>query len=188
MTFFARILFAGLILFEMLNGFGILQVPLDFSWFGLIVTSATAWLIVEMLFGRMGHRNDRGIALMISFGSVILDAVGDVFHLYSRIAWYDRLLHVIGGAVAAYLICLLVRRYDGIKDAVLQWLFVVGVASLLGSLYEIEEWLEDVWVHGKMLRLGGGPDVADDMLMNIIGAIVVMGIITIHEKAKKKHT
>jgi len=58
---------------------------------------------------------------------------------------------------------------------------------LLGTAYEVEEWLEDAWVHGQMLRLGDGPDTADDLLMNIIGAGIVMAIVLFYEARKKKH-
>jgi len=187
MVFIARIVFAIVILFELLNGFGVLHVPLDFSWFGLIITSGVAWIAIELLFGRLGDGRKLRIAMLLSLMAVLLDAAGDVFRLYSRVIWYDKALHIIGGAVVAYLVYLLVERAIGALRPSTQMLFMVGVANLLGAAYEIEEWLEDVWVHGKMLRLGDGPDTADDLLMNIVGAVMVAGIIVVYESRKKKH-
>ena len=187
MLLIPRILFATVILFELLNGFGVLHVPLDFSWFGLIITAGMAWAMIELLFGKTGDDKKLRIALPIAVTAVLLDMAGDVFRLYSRIIWYDRVLHVVGGAVVAYLVYLLARRTIAALCPSMQVLFVIGVTSLLGATYEVEEWLEDAWVHGKMLRLGDGPDVADDMLMNIIGAGIIMAIIWVYEKRKKKY-
>ena len=187
MIFIARIVFAIVILFELLNGFGVLRVPLDFSWFGLIVTSGVAWASIELLFGKAGNEKKLRIALPIAAMAVLLDMAGDVFRLYSRIMWYDKALHVIGGAAVAYLVYLLVERALSALRPNMQVLFVVGITSLLGTAYEVEEWLEDAWVHGQMLRLGNGPDVADDMLMNIVGAGIVMAIVLLYEARKKKH-
>lgn len=187
MIFTTRILFTALLLFELLNGFGVLHVPLDFSWFGLIVTGAVAWGMVEVLFGSGERKDHLATALMVAFGGVLLDAAGDVFHLYARINWYDRALHLLSGVASAYLVYLLIRKKAFLKG-VLLWVMTIGAANLLGSLYEIEEWLEDAFVHGRVLRLGDGPDTADDLLMNILGAVILMGIITIYEKRKEKHT
>lgn len=186
MILIIRTLFAAVILFELLNGFGVLHVPLDFSWFGLTVTTVVAWGAVEMLFGKWGNTRTLRLALSVALVGVLLDAAGDVFRLYSRIIWYDRALHVIGGALVAYLVYLLFDRVIATLRPTMRALFIVGVANLLGVLYEIEEWLEDAWVHKRQLRLGDGPDVADDMLMNIIGACIVVGITTYLWNRKKE--
>lgn len=187
MILIARILFLILIAFELLNGFGVLRVPLDFSWFGLIVTSGVAWASIELLFGKAGNEKKLRIALPMAVMAVLLDMAGDVFRLYSRIIWYDRALHVIGGAAVAYLVYLLAERALSALRPGMRALVVVGATSLLGTAYEVEEWLEDAWVHGQMLRLGDGPDTADDLLMNIIGAGIVMAIVLFYEARKKKH-
>lgn len=184
MLLIVRILFAIVILFELLNGFGILHMPLDFSWFGLIITAGVAWAAIELLFGRLGDGKKLRIALAVSLAAVLLDLMGDALRLYSRIVWYDRALHIVGGAAVAYLVYLLAQRTIAALRPSVRVLFVVSVTSLLGAAYEIEEWLEDAWVHGKMLRLGDGPDVADDMLMNIIGAGIVAATIMLYEKRK----
>lgn len=187
MLYGARTLFAIVILFEILNGLSILRVPLDFSWFGLTVTATAVWAAIEVAFARERYRDGRASALLVGLGVVMLDLAGDVLHLYSRIIWYDKVLHVIGGGVAGYLIYRLIAESDAIKAGAVRWLSVVGITSLLGIAYEAEEWFEDMWVHGTTLRLGNGPDTIDDMLMNVIGAAVVVGIITIYEKRKTKH-
>lgn len=176
MLLLIRTLFAAVILFELLNGFGVLHVPLDFSWFGLVVTAGVAWSAVELLFGKWGNARTLRLALAMTLTGVLLDAAGDVFRLYSCIVWYDRALHVVGGALAAYLVYLLFGRALPALRPAMRALFIVGVANLLGVLYEIEEWLEDAWVHKRQLRLGDGPDVADDLLMNLISICIVAGM------------
>lgn len=51
----------------------------------------------------------------------------------------------------------------------------VLVVSFFGALYEIEEYLEDFFT--ASMRLGDGPDTANDIMLNVIGAAVAVVII-----------
>ncbi|MBU0963868.1 hypothetical protein KKC06_02410, partial [Patescibacteria group bacterium] len=45
-------------------------------------------------------------------------------------------------------------------------------SAFFGVLYELEEYLEDVFTGGN--RLGSGVDTANDMMWNTIGALIVV--------------
>ena len=47
------------------------------------------------------------------------------------------------------------------------------LVSLFGDLYEVEEYLEDKFYHARQVRLGNGPDTADDLMWNLIGGVMV---------------
>ncbi len=177
LTYFFRLLFFGLIIFEFLNLINILYVPLDFSWFGLIVTASFVWLTVELVVYFWKAKEYLPVALGLSFLGVLFDALGDIFHFYSRFGFYDRSIHLVIGAIIAYLLFILTKKYSP--------LFILGMTSLLGVLYEIEEYLEDKFIHHRGLRLGDGPDTADDLLMNLLGALLMIFIIFIFKKLFK---
>ena len=185
---FARILISTLIIFESLNLFGILKFTLDFSWLGLIVTSGVTLVIAEAIYYFF---RKKGIGLpilpyfLIALG-LWFDAIGDIGHFYGRIAWYDQAAHVLGGvAVMSMAIGILSRYQDKIKISILTMLFIaIAFTALFGDLYELEEYLEDSLYHGRQVRLGDGPDTANDIMLNLTGGLAV-GIIYILSSRKK---
>lgn len=60
----------------------------------------------------------------------------------------------------------------------------ISVTSLFGSFYEIEEYLEDAFYNHRQVRLGDGPDTANDLLLNLYGATAVGIIYYFSEKRK----
>lgn len=182
MIFVFRLLFVGLIIFEFLNLIGILNFPLDFSWFGLIITATAAWLIVELIAHFFREPRFLKPALALSFLGVLIDTSGDVFRLYSQFGWYDKAAHLIVGGMAAYLIFLASRKFFEQFNQFIHSLFVLGISNLLGVLYEIEEYLEDLLIHGRGLRLGDGPDTANDLLLNLLGSLAVLLFINFRKR------
>lgn len=175
-----RGLFLGLILFEFLNLIGFLNIPLDFSWFGLIITASFVWLVIELLIYKLKKQQYLVTILGLSFLVVFLDALGDICHFYSNFGMYDKFLHLLAGVVIAFLIFILTK--DLFRNRRLHSVFVLGFANLFAVLYEIEEYLEDVFIHHRPLRLGTGPDTADDLLMNLVGALFIIFVIYLGEK------
>lgn len=173
--YFFRLLFFGLIVFEFLNLVEIFHFPLDFSWFGLMITAISVWLIGELMVVKLKKEKYLATVLGLSFLVVFLDALGDVCFFYFHFGLYDRILHFIAGGVIAYLIFILTK--DLFKDVRIHLIFIIALSNLFGVLYEIEEYLEDVFIHKRPLRLGDGPDTADDLLMNLLGAILIALII-----------
>lgn len=182
LIYFFRLLFLSLISFEFLNLIKILNFPLDFSWFGLIITASVVWAAVEILSRLLKNQQRLGTILGLSFLVVFLDALGDVCHFYSHFELYDRFLHFAGGGVIVYLVYILTK--DFFESIRLHLASAVSLSNLFCVLYEIEEYLEDVFIHHRPLRLGDGPDTADDLLMNLLGALFVAFIIFFAKKIK----
>lgn len=173
-----RILIGALILFELLNLIGVLNFTLDFSWAGLLVTSVGTFLILEIIYFAFRHK---GVLLpqlpylLAAFG-LWLDALGDVAHLYGRLAFYDQFMHLVGGGIVMALALALLLNFKEKLPIFLILFLALGFVALFGSLYEIEEYLEDRFYHERQVRLGDGPDTADDLMWNLAGGILAGAI------------
>jgi len=171
----ARILLLSLIGFESLNFLGVLPFATYFSWIGLLVTSVGALIVLEVVYYLF--RKSRVILptlpYIISSISLWFDAFGDVARLYGKFGWYDQAAHIIGGvAIMSVAIAMFAHYREKHKISLALMLFIsISFVGLFGSVYEIEEYLEDRYYHGEQKRLGDGPDTADDLLMNFLGGL-----------------
>ena len=181
----SRLLFGGLILFELLNQFGLLHFSLDFTWFGLALTSIIVWLSIEVasyLLKKSSGQAIPGSVFFVAVVTVYTDALGDILHFYARFFWYDGMAHFIGGAaVAGVLFFIFWNLYRSKKIKI--GLLGTGFASLTGAsffgvLYEIAEYLEDLFTGSH--RLGDGPDTVNDLSLDILGALFIIGLIIIY--------
>lgn len=186
----ARFLILALIIFELLNLVGILNFTLDFSWLGLLVTSGVTFILVEAIY--YGFKKN-GILLpvfpyfMVALG-LWFDAMGDVGHLYGKFIWYDQAAHVLGGSAVMSMAIGIVSRYTRqFKISVLKIIIVsLAFTALFGDLYELEEYLEDVFYHGHQVRLGDGPDTANDLMLNLTGGLLMGAAYIVFKKNQKK--
>jgi hypothetical protein len=173
---FGRILILILISFEFLNLVGVLKFTLDFSWLGLLVTSTGTLVGIEAIYHGMRKKNFylSGLPYFLVALGLWLDATGDILHLYGRIEIYDRFMHLVGGgiimAVALSIFSLFQKKYALPLFLILT--LSLGSTAILGDLYEIEEYLEDKLYHGRQVRLGDGPDTADDLMWNLTGGVL----------------
>lgn len=146
----------------------------------LSLTNVVATLAV-IGFDRRLRRQGSGLSMvtyLLVAGAVWLDALGNFQHLYGGFWWWDRLTHSVGGmALSAGFIdlCLSLRRAGRMtaSPTVAIWLgFLFG--QLLGSVYEISEWLGDLWFATERVR---GPfDAPHDLFQNLIGGVLVLVI------------
>ncbi len=181
LIFFFRFLFGGLIIFEFLNFVGVLKFPLDFSWLGLIITAAIVWLVIELTAYFLKNPQFLKIALPLSFVGIFIDFSGDIFRFYSQFGWYDAFAHFSAVTIVAYLIYLTSKKITA-DNRIVQSLLILGLSNLFGALYEIEEYLEDLIIRdGKWLRLGDGPDTANDLLFNLLGSLAIVFILNIRK-------
>ncbi|OGF51894.1 hypothetical protein A3I27_00750 [Candidatus Giovannonibacteria bacterium RIFCSPLOWO2_02_FULL_43_11b] len=171
----ARILLLSLIGFESLNFLGFLPYAAYFSWIGLLITSIGSLVVIEIIYYIFKRE---GVILptlpyIVSGISLWLDALGDVGHLYAKFSWYDQAAHIIGGAAIMSVAIAMFSQYRERHKISLALMFFISISfvGLFGSLYEIEEYLEDRYYHGEQKRLGNGPDTADDLLMNLLGGL-----------------
>jgi len=188
---FARLLFTGLIVFEILNFIKILQFNTQFTWLGLVITSIFVLTLLEITAYK--YRQKKGHYLHWSIWIIIttalgLDAAGDFFHLYVKISWWDQAVHYSVSAIIAFTLFAVINAFwiDKFKYSLLLKegrlklaLFLAAASTIsLGALYEVEEYLEDVFFHTN--RLGPGIDTADDLTLNILGAITTVIIVSVY--------
>lgn len=184
-----RLLLAGLILFELLNEFGILRYTLDFTWLGLVVTSVIAWTVLEIaahLLKKSCGQTMNFWAIVFAIGIIYVDALGDILHLYSKFGWYDQMAHFVGGVVVAGLVYNIIWhlcrcRKISMRRAGMAFV-AIAVTTFINTLYEIEEYLEDYFTGSH--RLGDGPDTANDLLLSVLGAAVIILFVNIISRLK----
>lgn len=181
---FFRVAIGILIVFEFLNEVGIWHVPLDFSWHGLMVTSVLVWLIVEIL---VHYEPNIRVPWVLPWIVLMLymDALGDIFHFYSTIHPYDKLLHFTGSAVVTYTVYEFFRKRLFLSPF-LSAIVYISIGSTIGMLYEIEEYLEDLFINKRLLRMGDSYDTGGDLLMNLLGCICIVQFIMYRERKISK--
>ena len=186
----ARFAFAAWLLVEFLSWLKVLPFTLEFTWLGLMLTASFTWIALEIISWRLkkaGARYLWGTTYLVSLFSLCVDAFGDTFRFYGTYAWYDQVAHFIGGAVVALVIFnLLIALYSANKINLPSKgiaAIAIGISMALGSVYELEEYLEDVVFNSN--RLGDAFDTGNDMLLNTVGAVVIIVILVIIRRRKK---
>jgi len=181
---FIRTAFLGISSFTFLNSVKILHIPLHFPWLVLFVLSFGIWLFWEKIYKKRFN-------FPMFMGSFFLfqlytDTLGNVFELYRKFNWYDKLSHFIGGATTGALV-ILVLSYFSKKN---QWkislktlaIFAISLALSLAVLYELWELFEYSVLNYKLIIIGV-TDTADDLLFGFLGTITsVLLLITILKK------
>ncbi len=119
------------------------------------------------------------VTIVLIVGAVWLDALGNFQHLYAGFWWWDRLTHTVGGMAlsAGFIDLFLAYRATGKLQAGWAWTAWMGVlvGQLVGSLYEISEWLGDFWFNTH--RVTGPYDTPHDLFHNLVGGLVVLALI-----------
>src|SRR3989344_3132475 len=186
-----RALFVSVLAFEILNLVGILNFEITFSWFGLIITAVAVWGCTEFLWDKLGEMRALKKAWLLFFitASLLLDLFGDVYGWYGQFGWYDRLAHFIGGMVAAIAVTIILRVKNILPDISIrprfsfsvQLLIVLGIVSILGLLYEFEEYAETIFLNNN--RMGDLYDTMDDLLLNELGGIAggILALRNVHQ-------
>lgn len=148
---------------------------------GALIVTALVTGVAVMVFDRwLVKRGMRlsWITFLLVAGSVWLDALGNFQHLYGGFWWWDRLTHTVGGMAlsAAFIDLFLAFRRNGRLPVGWSWAAWMGVlvGQLLGSIYEISEWLGDYWFHTQ--RVTGVYDAPHDLFQNLVGGLVVLGL------------
>ena len=194
---FARFLFAGVIIFEILNYLKILELNTQFTWLGLVITSVFILTLLEIIAYKYRQKKNHylhwSIWVIVTI-AISLDAAGDFFHLYGQISWWDMAVHYSVSAIMAFTLFAVINAFwiDKFKYSLLLKegklklaLFLAATSTVsMGALYEVEEYLEDVFFHTN--RLGPGTDTANDIAMNILGVLTTIAIIVIYYFVTRK--
>lgn len=185
-----RILIFALLIFELLNWSRILQYSVYFTWRGLVVTSVVCWLIIEIfsfILKRKYHTALSGWIYLAVAVTLYVDALGDLFGWYGAYAWYDQVAHFNGGFWLALIIWEVLRQFRTKLSFHGHLFFCWTTVLALGSLYEIEEYSEDLIFHSS--RLGDAFDTVNDILMNGSGALLMLFIIwLIYRRVRSHHS
>ncbi|MBU0731793.1 hypothetical protein KKC88_02835 [Patescibacteria group bacterium] len=178
------VMLIGLLLFELLNYLGILNYEVEFTWTGLIITILLIFIGLQIVmhytetnFGvSLGNR----IWLIVLIG-IYLDAFADMFNLYARFIWFDQVVHFNAGILLCLVLFWFIGNIEKTKQIRLPlWLknlFIFSAALTLGVVYEIEEYLEDVFTGSN--RLGDGMDTANDLVMAGMGCILTLIVLEV---------
>lgn len=189
--FFTRAFFIGIIIFEILNFLRVLEFNLQFTWLGLVITSIFALTLLEFIAykykQKKGHYLHWSIWLIIA-AALSLDAMGDFFFLYAKFPWWDQVVHYFVSAVITFTLFVVISAFwiDKFKYSLLfksgrlkLSLFLAATSTIsLSALYEVEEYVEDIFF--KTNRLGPGVDTASDLLFNFLGVASTVIFITIY--------
>ena len=128
------------------------------------------------------------IAWAAAFG-VWLDAAGNFAHLYSKIYWYDNLTHFVGSlslTIPLFYIIYYLNQKGYIKlNRFNVVLYSLSINMFLISIYEITEWIGDVWFH--TYRIADRFDSPTDMFFNLLGglAVILFGLWLTRKKNKE---
>ena len=189
----ARAGFTGWLVFEFLNWIDVLHYTLDFTWFGLMFTLLFIWIGLEWISSALLKSTGKslpGMVFLLSLVGVSWDALGDIAHFYGRYEWYDQAAHTAGGASIGFVFFAIIWRLiaSGKLSMKIQWhaFFAVSCGMLLGVLYELEEYIEDMFTGGN--RLGSGVDTANDLMCNLIGAVLIILIASWYVKRRNLRT
>lgn len=177
-----RVCFAGLFIFELANFVGLLHFQLAFTWFGLLLTQLVVLSAVEgsnYLLEKRWETYLHWSVWPLIFVSLFIDAFGDIGNYYDTIWWYDVVAHAIGGFTTTLVVMNIIIAFEKARHfqlpAALRYTLAYALALTLGTYYEIEEYLEDVFTGSH--RSGLGTDTVNDLLMNTIGASLVLVIL-----------
>lgn len=185
---FSRSLFACLVVFELLNFMQIITLNTQYTWLGLVVTSFASFALLEWTNARYKRRRGEslpGFMWLVVVMALSLDAFGDFFFLYANYVWWDQFVHFSVSAIITYLLFMSIGAFwiDHLQFALLfkkgkvrLTLFLASTSTLsLGTLYEIEEYLEDLLFNTH--RSGGSLDTANDLVMNCLGVLLAVTLI-----------
>lgn len=194
---FARALFVGLFIFELLNFLKILRFNLEYTWLGLMITLIASFFTLEITAHKYKKIKDHYLhwsMWLIVVTGLWLDAAGDFFHLYGKFSWWDQFVHLSVSAVACFTLFIVISAFwiDKFKFSLLlktgrlklSLLLAATNVMSLSALYEIEEYAEDFIFQTN--RLGPGADTANDLFFNFTGILAAVSFILIYYSLTRK--
>ena len=160
---------------------GWLDLNPDYTTLRLLMTSTVTLLFIEVTVRRIPAHSAVPLywwAVLPGVLVVAFDAGGDILHWYSSIVWYDMWMHFAGTFTVALYLWNLFAIHNRHHYPPSQLILLACTTAITFSVvYEIEEYLEDVFTSSN--RLGDGPDTGSDLMMNFFGAIVAFAILRV---------
>lgn len=179
--------FVALFLFELANYVGILHFQVDYTWFGRLVSTGTVFgvlLALDFFFSKKLNSFLPARVWLCGALLIIGDFSGDFFGLYKGWDQYDQLVHFLGGPILVGAFIAIFEALSRIQawrhPGYVTYLLALGTSAIWAVLYEAEEYIEDLIFHSN--RLGDGPDTANDLLMNLVGGAVFIGVTVLYRR------
>lgn len=159
---------------ELSAALGFLNITPTFTTSGLVLTSIAAWVGVEWANKVKVHYSHTPLhwTIVVTIIVIVLaDAVGDLSHLYAHFPQYDAVLHFIVPFILAIILHILLQgRYPKAPQSLLI-LAAITLSVTLSAVYEVEEYLEDLFFDSN--RLGDAFDTANDLMLDTLGALLL---------------
>ncbi len=116
------------------------------------------------------------------------DAMGNFLHLFHDILWWDKLAHFISSIAPTVVFWLILYEYSKRRIIVMpRWLInltALAMTAMLASLYEVSEYIGDSFFPTR--RITDLFDTADDLMWNILGAIIGVVLCNIFKTKKQE--
>lgn len=178
----------GLLCIELGIAARILPFTLTFTVFGLLLTLLVVWGALEYtqrILQRSSVHDHYSFLMAVCIpGTVYLDACGDIFHLYTLIPSYDTWLHFFNPAVGAIWMWHLIYALHPELSQRFRMVITFTITATAGTLYEIEEYLEDVFTGSH--RLGDAWDTGLDLTMDLAGPLCALCCLMIYQWMAKR--
>lgn len=155
---------------------------------------------------RAGFVNNAHYILLFVLGLFVLAAVllGEFLNMYNSVWWWDDMLHGLSGTILGFIGLLAIyffnSRYNMAISPLLVAVFVFCFAITVGVLWEIYEFLIDMWFQASMQRWNSPPnsiiigqsyqgiglrDTMSDLMIACVGALIATGFSYVAYKYEK---
>lgn len=157
-------------LYLLLGNTGVIQ--MHKTWYLFIIGfTVTIWVpvLLELIF-----KLNVGKLANISYQSFLILSiiVGSLWGVYSKISFYDTLVHILSGVLIAIIAYSLYKNSGKNNKLSLIWLFVLifSVSMMSGGLWEIWEFLTDIILDGNSQCVNGlvGRDAVMDTMVDLL--------------------
>ncbi len=165
--------------------------------FAVLVANTLLWLLPFILRPIFREKISESVYAVFAVFTFFASLLGSVLGFYSKIAWYDLLMHTLfgylGGIIGLFFTCKL-SDINKLKPAFVM-LVCFAVSMMFAALWEIFEFSGDVLLgntaQGAHVTLPDGSvvtpvrDTMEDMICNLLGAIVFVLHYLAHILTKK---
>ncbi len=127
----------------------------------------------------MRKGTDKAIVWGLLAAALVASVASSLFELYDVFSWYDEVLHAYMSFAFALLLALYAygtvltgrRRYEALLV-----LAVAGLGLAAGTIWELLEWLYDLYVSGNAIQ--NKTDTMIDLALDLAGGVVA-GIVSL---------
>lgn len=173
MDFFViRTFFFAISFFTFLNTAKILKIPLHFPWLILFLISFLGWFFWETIY----KKNFNSPSIMAGFFlfNIYTDIFGNAFDFYTKINWFDRLTHFIGGTTAGIFSFFILIYFNEKYHWNLSFRAIIIIFSSLALsflvFYEFWEYFAYSILNYKLIIIGE-TDTIDDLFFGFLGIL-----------------